>query len=308
MRLRLNPLLAKELRSQMRTWRTFAMVSAYLIILGGLGVLFFSSFAHTMRLGYTDTAQVGQNLFVFLALLQFGLIFLFVPGLAAASISGEKERQTLDLLVCTRLTPLGIILGKLGASLSTVFLLIFSSLPLYGFIFLLGGVSPGELAILLTMLMVSAFYFGSLTVLFSSLFRKTAVCFIAAYGLAGLLLGGTVLLNGLNTALFHRVGGAPPLHYLLILNPLVLFEWLYPEPLGELLNQLSQNSYPFRHPAWLKFWHLHLGAGLLLSLGGLFWSARRVNPLRGAGNRTGGAKAGEKGAGEETAVSSSPDR
>lgn len=282
--MRLNPLLAKELRLQMRTWRTFSMVSVYLLILGGLGVLFFSNFTYSMRLGYTDSAQVGQSLFIFLALLQFSLIYLFVPGLAAASISGEKERQTFDLLVCTRLTPLGIVLGKLVSSLSTVFILILSSLPLYGFVFLLGGVSPGELAILITMLMLSALFFGSFTVLFSALFRKTTVCFIAAYGLAGLLLGGTLLLNGLNLALFQQTGGAPPLHFLLVLNPLVLFEWLYPEPLGGLLSQLSQNAYPFRYPAWLsrlKFWHLHFGTGALLSLGSLLWSARLVNPLRG---------------------------
>lgn len=280
--MRLNPLLANELRLQMRTWRTFIMVAVYLLILGGLGAVFFANFSRGMRFGYMDSAQLGQNLFVFLGVLQFALVFLFVPGLAAASVSGERERQTFDLLVCTQLTPIGIILGKLASSLSTVFLLIFASLPLYGFIFTLGGVSPGELAILVAILMLSALFFGSLTVCVSALFRKTTVSFITVYGLAMLLLGGTLLLNGLNSALFHQAA-APPLHYLLLLNPLVLFEWLYPEELREALHHFSQGSYPFRSPAWLarlKFWHLHLSLSALLAASALAWSARLVNPLR----------------------------
>ncbi|MCR3922690.1 MAG: ABC transporter permease, partial [Firmicutes bacterium] len=276
---RINPLLAKEMRLQMRSWRTFAMVAFYLVVLGGFGTIFFSSMSGGLRMGNMDSAQLGQSMFIFLSLLQFALIVLFVPGLTANAISGEKERQTFDLLVSTQLTSLGIVLGKLTASLSTVFLLIFSSLPLYGFVFLLGGVAPRELAILVIILMLTALLFGSVTLLFSALFRKTTLSFIAAYGLAGFILGGTLMLNALNTALFYR-GAALPLHYLLVINPLVLFEWLYPEALVSLFSQLSQNTYPFRTLSWLHFWHLNIIANALIAAVSLGWAARLVNPLR----------------------------
>lgn len=277
--MRINPLLSKELRIEMRTWRTFMMLSVYLLILAGFGTVFFASVSGGLRMGYMDSAQMGRNMFAFMSVLQFVLIVLFVPALTANSISGEKERQTFDLLVSTQLTPTGIVLGKLAASLSTVILLIIASLPLYGFIFLLGGVAPAELITLLLILMITAVFFGSLAIFLSARFRKTTTSLIVSYGFALFILGGTLLLNGLNAALFYR-GVAPPMHYLLLFNPLILFEWLYPEQLKEMLTQFSQNTYPYSNLSWLRFWHINLFINGLLAVLSLIWASRLVNPLR----------------------------
>jgi ABC-type transport system involved in multi-copper enzyme maturation permease subunit len=277
--MRINPLLSKEMRLEMRTWRTFIMLSLYLLALGGFGTIFFISMSRGLNMGYTDSAQLGRSMFTFMAVLQFVLIVLLVPSLTANAISAEKQSQTFDLLVCTQLTPVGIILGKLAASLSTVFLLIVASLPLYGFIFLLGGVSPGELFILLMILMVNALFLGSVTVLFSARFKKTSAAFIAAYGLCLFLYGATAILNAFNQS-FIYMGTAPPAHILLMMNPLILFEWLYPEPLKEMLHHLSQNNYPFRTLSWLRYWHINLIFTGFLATVSLVWASRLVNPLR----------------------------
>ncbi|MTI95270.1 MAG: ABC transporter permease [Firmicutes bacterium] len=282
----INPLLAKELRLRMRNWRTFLLFTLYLVILGGFGVLNYAAVSNMLRYGTGDLAQVGQTLFVFLAFIQFGLIFFLVPGLTAGALSNERERQTFDLLVCTQLTPFAIVRGKLFSSLSFVFLLIFASLPLYGFVFLLGGVSPTELMILIAIFILTALIYGSFSLLFSSLFKRTITAVIASYAFSLFLVGGTAIIVSLFTLILFGMGNQNAIFsWVLLLHPVALFEWLFPEPGVELLREITQQAYPFNIP-WLKFWHLSLLVKGTLAGAALYLATRAVNPLR-AGRRSG---------------------
>ncbi|HHX87952.1 MAG TPA: hypothetical protein GX693_07240 [Firmicutes bacterium] len=283
--MRINPLLAKELRLRMRTWRSFAVVSLYLLALGGFSLIFFAGFTSSLRYGYEDPSSVGQNMFYALTALQCGLLYFLLPGLTANVITGERERQTFDLLVCTQLTPLNIVLGKLAASLSTVVLLIISSLPLYSIVFLLGGVSPAELAILTAILLISAFNYGSYYLFLSALFQRSSIAVLAGYALSLFLSGGTMLINGLYASMLHGQGPGLPLYYLLLINPAALLEWLFPEPgqeiIGELIRMTSGWTYPFTGSfSWLRFWHVSLLVHVLLGVAALWGASRLVNPLR----------------------------
>jgi len=57
-------------------------------------------------------------------------------------INGEKERQTFDMLICSRLSPAALIGGKLLSGLINALLLIASSIPLFSLVFFFGGISP----------------------------------------------------------------------------------------------------------------------------------------------------------------------
>ena len=198
---RINPLLAKELRIRMRNWRTFGMISLYLLGLGGLAVLVFLSNSYMLSSGFNSMAQVGSTLFAFLAVAQILIVIYLVPALAGNAISGEKERQTIDLLTCTQLTPFQIVTGKLTATLSTVILFIVASLPLYGFVFLLGGVSPKEVLLLYLIILVVALLVGCWSLMFSAFFRRTVAAIIASYALLILMLGGSTILFTLLTTI-----------------------------------------------------------------------------------------------------------
>ena len=103
--LRINPLLAKELRIRMRTWRTFAMVSLYLLGLGGFALLFFSAMFSTVRMGYDSLSELGRAMFAFLAFLQSSLVIFF----GARPVGQRRQRRTgapdFDLWPATQLTP-----------------------------------------------------------------------------------------------------------------------------------------------------------------------------------------------------------
>jgi len=115
-------------------------LTLYLGLLGMLGfgilVLAVNLNANGVR---SDAAQVGANLFQGLALIQISLISLLAPALARGDQRG-RERQTLDVLLVSRVSPLGIVWGKLVASVAFMLLLILAALPLFAAVFLFGGI------------------------------------------------------------------------------------------------------------------------------------------------------------------------
>jgi len=66
-----------------------------------------------------------------------------VPGLTSGAISGERERQTLDVLLVTPLSPGEIVVSKLLATSAFITLLVVATLPLYILAFSYGG-SPWQ--------------------------------------------------------------------------------------------------------------------------------------------------------------------
>ena len=70
------------------------------------------------------SAPVGKLFFAAVTAVELGLICLLAPALTADLISGERERQTLDLLLVTPLSRRQIVVGKLVAALGSLMLLI----------------------------------------------------------------------------------------------------------------------------------------------------------------------------------------
>ncbi len=284
--MRVNPLLTNELRLRMRNWRTFMMVAVYLAVLGGIGLLFFSASLWDIRRGYTDLAQVGRYVFIFLSVIQFLMIYFLVPGFTANSISSEKERQTFDLLVCTQLMPKNIVFGKLVAALSTVVLVMVASLPIYGFVFLLGGVAVGELVKLMVIYVYTAFVYGSFYIFLSSKFNKSQSAVIVSYGVALFLLGMTFVLTAIFAAISYSRGNSAPFPFLMYFHPGAIAEWLFPE-VSTLISQISDGKYPFIGTMRsVKFWHISVILNTALSIGALYVAMISVNPLK-KGKRSG---------------------
>jgi ABC-type transport system involved in multi-copper enzyme maturation permease subunit len=194
-----NPVLGKELRVRMRSKRTPWMVSLYL---GALGLVVFSMMYFEMRDHYGFTPSNQRDVFILLSLLQYGLIIFITPGLTAGAICGERERQTLSVLLTTNLSPWQVIIGKWLASLSFILLLILSSLPLYGLLILFGGISLLQIAKIFGVYIITILAIGSVGVCISTLVKRTGAASVATYAV---VFAYTALLFLANVLLYHTI-------------------------------------------------------------------------------------------------------
>ena len=191
-----NPIVAKEYRSRMRTWRSPVAMMAYVTLLGGMGWAVFSAIAATALnpgLGGNGYGQMGQTLFTALIIFQVALISFITPAVTAGAISGERERQTIDLLFVTPLPPFSIIWGKLLASMSFALLLLFLSVPVFSLVFLFGGIELDQLVTAFLVSGVTALMLGLVGLACSTFFKRTLTATVAAYGAAFVLLVGTLV-------------------------------------------------------------------------------------------------------------------
>lgn len=184
-----NPIVAKEYRSRMRTWRSPLALSVYVLLLGLLGWALFSAQAAEARNSFNSgqAANYGRHLFLYLILFQMALICFVTPALTATAISGERERQTIDLLFVTRIAPFSIIWGKLLASMSFVLLLLLVSVPIFSLVFLFGGIELDQVLAAFLVTLVGALTLGVLGIAFSSILPRALASTVAAYA-AGFVL------------------------------------------------------------------------------------------------------------------------
>lgn len=159
----LGPVFARELVTLPRRGRLHFYRAAYV---GGL--LLISTTAWQVLAGtgrvqnVGDLARFGATLFQVLAPLQMVVAVFFAALTAASRVALEKDRQTLVLLLLTRLTNVELVLGKLTASLMGVLALLVAGLPLFMLSALLGGVSFAQIGSVLLVTMAATVLAGSL--------------------------------------------------------------------------------------------------------------------------------------------------
>lgn len=201
---RMNPVLSRELRQRMRGPRAGIVITLYLAI---LSLIVWALYEGATRVEQSfsgpepeQIAGLGRSVFQTLLFCVLLLVCFIVPGQTAGAIAGERERQTLVPLQITMLRSRSILVGKLLASLAFVLLLIVATLPLVGVAFILGGVEIAEVVRSTAMLMVIAAFLACLSVLCSTITRRTQGATVLAYALVLALVLGTFVVFGVQNA------------------------------------------------------------------------------------------------------------
>ncbi|WP_246112421.1 ABC transporter permease [Allorhodopirellula solitaria] len=190
-----NPVLQRELLVNLRTNRSFILLAAYQLLLAAVTWIAWPS---DDRLDLTQNPPSARRLVDLFFLGQYVIASLIAPSFAAGTISGEKERQTYEMLLASPLRPGAIVIGKLVAALTHLALLIVASLPIIVLFLPLGGVSVYEVAAAYLGLFVSVILFGSIGVFCSSYFSRTSNSLVVSYLLIlPLVIGGVLLWQSL---------------------------------------------------------------------------------------------------------------
>lgn len=201
------PLLVKELAEQSTRKRTYVIRTVYALLLFGFATLIFWANVYQEINSPFDVLGRGREMFMTVLALQFAGVYLFMPAITCGVLTSEKERNTIGLLLLTKLGPTTILLEKLLGRLVPMGTFLLLSLPLMGFSYALGGVTQHELWIGIWALFITVLQVGAVALACSAFFRTTVQAFIATYVIGVLIYFGPVMLGEMSYTVseFYRV-------------------------------------------------------------------------------------------------------
>lgn len=182
-----NPVFMRVLRHRMREAKSFW--GLIMFILGACAVwttmlsFTLASNSNISLYGYRSTT-VGRDLFMALTIMEAFWISLFIPLTTSNAVTLEREKQTLETLQLTPLSPMKFMRGHLLSNLGYVALMLFSVLPLMSLSLILGGLSPREFILAAFLLLLGGAYTISVGLFSSAISKKTS----QANGVAVLLV------------------------------------------------------------------------------------------------------------------------
>lgn len=281
--MKINPILKNESKIGVRTFRFNLMVMLYVGILSIVAMVAYyiidsNSYATGLNLSnFTVLSLV-------LACGQALLLMFIVPVLTATSITGERERQTLDILLSTNLSPMKIVLGKLMSTITKVALLIVSTMPIYAINFLSGGTSFGDIILLTIFFISTTIYVGAIGIFMSTIFKSSKSSTVASIVIVLFTVIGTFIIGAvmIRTEYYSAINNNT-ISSLVINLPL----WMYINPIIEFVYILfKQTGISELAPDVISYMNLNkifiislVSQGIITILL-IFLSAWRLNPVR----------------------------
>ncbi|CDM67484.1 Hypothetical protein CM240_0317 [Clostridium bornimense] len=179
--MRINPVLKNEGRLATRNIRFSMMILVFIALLSLGGVILF-------KINIGDAIARGidlsGNIFIYIsiAFIEAILLLFIVPALTSTAICSEREKQTLDILLSTSMSPLSIVVGKLISSVSKVVIMIIATMPVYAITFFIGGVNVGNIVSLSLFFIVTTFFVGAIGLFISTVIKTSKAATAITYG------------------------------------------------------------------------------------------------------------------------------
>ena len=289
MRLKWNPIVKKDLQVTARSMRLSWGLFAYEAVLTMTFLLALSIIQEESRSFYSSSNVYGYLIYLFpaLSIAQVCIVALVVPVMTASAISGEKERQTFDIMLTTCMSPFSIVLGKVMSAVLRILFFVVAGMPIMALAFVVGGLSWSYLFyFVLTIILLSVFS-GSIGILCSALCRRSITAVILSYvfyfGVYGLTFLPMILRLFLSQA--EKMGESM---LILLFNPIIFYEEFFMQLMtGESLFGAKGSNFSRSEVGFLTY---HLSQGrtwmflsaiciLLLSFLLLLAAAWKVNPM-----------------------------
>lgn len=175
-----NPIFAFSAIRRMRSARTPLLITLYSLLLALLA--YFTVYGRFMGATVTlGDMRLSVDGYAYMIMLQFALLVLVAPAMTAGSISGERERQTLDLLLVTNTGAVKLVLGKLLESFGFLALMVMCSLPMLSLVLITGGATFAHVLVSVAFLLLTALAALSVGLVCSSLFQRTVTATVMSY-------------------------------------------------------------------------------------------------------------------------------
>ena len=192
--MRVNPVLRNESKISVRSIKFTLMIFAYVAVLSVAVMIYYSSVNEAIFSNglYLESSKL---FYVVMALGQAILLLFIVPALSSTAICSEREKQTLDILLSSKLTPFQIIIGKVSASSLRVIILIISTMPLYAIGAIIGVVKISNILSLIVFFIVNTIFVSSIGVFVSTYIKTSKVSTALSYALVLFIYIGIIVIT-----------------------------------------------------------------------------------------------------------------
>ncbi|MGE0712621.1 MAG: ABC transporter permease subunit [Planctomycetota bacterium] len=172
-----NPIVVRELLTLLRQPRAAVLLA---LALGVSAIPVLVAWPRQVE-GITGQGAVSREIFRLFGYAQMLVLALVAPGMLAASVTSEKEKDTIDLLLSTPLRGEEIVAGKLLGGLAYMFLLGLASIPVLMLCAVLGGLGGADVLRLYGVLALQGLCYGLTSLCCSALSRRTVAAAMVSY-------------------------------------------------------------------------------------------------------------------------------
>lgn len=299
----LNPIVKKDVKVQARSMKICWGVFAYELILALVFFLAMSIIQGESRYSSGNVYSAMVWLYPVLAVTQLIILGMVVPVRTASAISGEKERQTFDIMMTTSMSPFSVIMGKVMTAIVQGMFFVIASMPVMALSFIIGGMSWAYLFWFLGIALLVSLFCASIGILCSSLCKRSISAVIMSYVFYLIFFLGTIvppIVMGVVTEYLNYTLGSVPqslenyganIYLFMLLNPMLYLVEFFGRIMAgrslvdDMVSSMgwgTQNKGPI---VWATsgYWWLILATVLFVGISFLFlWIAsRRINPVRG---------------------------
>lgn len=177
-------LLLRDASRASRRWQTYGARAAFSATLFGIVLATIWGVTHSDLVDPADLGWAGRGIFVAFAVVQVLLAATFAPFAVARAIIEEREEDTLDVLILTRLQARQILLAKIAARILVLLTVILGALPVLGLVVSLGGVSIVEVVAITMHAVTAVLVLGAMGGFFAIFTRSPVVATLAALAYA----------------------------------------------------------------------------------------------------------------------------
>ncbi len=261
----INPIYEREHRVSTRSLKLSIAILIFNFIIAAVTLIEMNDVVDFARktsfIDYTSFLQIFR-LVIFVPVL---LLVFVAPSFIAGTISDERQRGTLEILLTTKMTAKSIVFGKFLSLFASIMLILISQLPILAILFLYGGITVLDIVKLIINFVVFVVLIISMGIFCSSIARKNSVATALLYsGVLGLFIGTLILYflaansfvmdeSGLFEIVFIRFS-----KFVLLFNPLVSIDFLLSNIMGEESSDILVSLF------WYKNWYY---INMILDLG-----------------------------------------
>lgn len=290
MRIRMNPLVKKELQVSSRSMRLSWGLFAYEGILTVAFLLAMAVIQIESSSLYNTNNIYNYLIYLFpvVSVVQVCIVALIVPIITASSISGEKERQTFEIMMTTCMSPFSIVFGKVLVAVFRILFFVAASTPIMALSFVVGGLHWSSLFLYVLAVILFSLFSGSIGILCSSFCKKSITSVILSFAIYVVVYGMTFLPLIIRLITGGNKAGESIL--MLLFNPILFFVefygWLWRG--SSVMEQLSFTRADVGvityYLAGSGMW-IYVSAACILGLSFVFMliAAWKINPMNAGG-------------------------